>query len=175
MTAARRLAWRVLGIAAFGATAALAVALSSRAPVDARLIASGNPDTATTVVAPRCAESGLRVGVRPRGSGRFDVEFTNVSAAACQLGGYPQLVAVDGARSLGGVTGRLGPALTAVVVLRPGATAHAPAEFSLGACRTVAISGLRVGSDARYARYAAAACEYGGHVLLLAGAIRPGR
>lgn len=176
MRATGRLAWRVLGLAAFGATAALAVVLSSRGPVDAGLVSSGS----SVVAVPACGDASLVVSVRPGAAGRFDVEFTNVSAMACELRGYPPVVATDGARSLGGVTGRLVTdrlVTAAAVVLRPGATAYAPGRLTVAGCQTVAVSGLRIGlpgrTAGRYVRYAVSACESGGHVLLRVGAIRP--
>jgi hypothetical protein len=201
MRATSRLAWRLLALAAFGATAALAVAGSSRAPVHARLIVAGRPSTSVDGPrVPRCAESSLRVWVGQRVHGGIDLEFTNVSRATCELSGYPNVAAYDvrhpgnaagqpgnAAGQLGNAAGQFGNAAgrlasaTPAVVLRPGATAHAAVELSVTGCRPAIAGGLRVGLPghpaARSISYSVRVCAAGGTrepVFLRVGAIQPG-
>lgn len=159
MRATTGLAWRVLGLAAFGATAALAVIFSSHAPVGARLTSAGKPSGV-----PACAQSSVRVWAAPD-----RLEFTNPSAVACQLSGYPTvqtgIAAVVASRLI---------EPPVVVTLRQGATAHAEVRVRSGGCqRQVAIAGLRVGLPghlaASYVKYRARGCSVN------IGAIRPGR
>jgi Domain of unknown function (DUF4232) len=138
-----QIGWRVVAIAAFVGTAALAVVLT-RAP--------GNPVAALSsdLSGRACAASGLEawlgsstggaatnragVGVSHAGGTYYTLEFTNVSRQACRLFGYPEVSAyqdrpVAGQSEAGGEIG--GPAIrdTSVrpmpVMLAPGATAHA--------------------------------------------------
>ncbi|MGH3247058.1 MAG: DUF4232 domain-containing protein, partial [Trebonia sp.] len=111
MRARANLGWRLATVAAFGATAALAVTLSRGAPTNAALTSQKGPGTqhpaATATARPAavaapCAVSGLRISL---GEGarvtaeitRYPLDFTNVSDAPCTLSGYPQVAAYRGA------------------------------------------------------------------------------
>jgi hypothetical protein len=159
MRATTGLAWRMLGFAAFGATAVLAVIFSSHAPVGARLTSAGKPNGV-----PACAQSSVRVWVAPH-----RLEFTNPSAAACELTGYPTVATGIAAAAVGRL---IEPPV--VVTLRQGATAHAEVRMRASGCqRQVTIAGLRVGLPGQlatsYVRYRARGCSVN------IGAIQPGR
>ena len=152
-----RLAWRVAGIAAFGATAALAVTLSSHTPMRASLISARNPGgghsnpRSSPVGHPvgHCTDAaiGVWLGVgpaarpSPASSPRVDLEFTNVSHSACELRGYPGVVA--GLPGQAAKPAQRRQAAVSAVILKPGQTAHAVADVVPGQCR--AAGGRRVG------------------------------
>jgi hypothetical protein len=192
-----RLAWRAAGVAAFGATAALAVMLSSHAPTRASLIsardAGGGHNHPRTSAVARCTDAAIDVwlGVGPAGQasqaslagqasqasqasqadqagqGYLDLEFTNISGSACELRGYPGVVAgLPGQAAK--PAGRILAAVSAVVV-KPGQTAHAVADLAPVGCR--AAGGLRVGLPAdRDTHYALRLCS----APLRVGPVEPG-
>ena len=191
MRASVRLGWRVAAIAAFAATAALAVTLSRGAPMPAALT-SARDVTKQHAATPRCATSRLHIsvgtaastGASALGVTRYRVEFTNVSGATCALSGYPEVAAY---RSDGTVVGNAAVLDTTVaarrVLLAPGESAHAAvvASVSPGACRPVIAAGLRVvppgQSQARYIGHALKACAAAGHgalPFLRVRAVQPG-
>jgi hypothetical protein len=149
---------------AFGATAALAVALNRPAAVPAAL-------TSTPPV-PRCAASWLAVSLaHDAGGSGYPVDFTNTSRGTCALTGFPD-VAAYGAGGPGyweiGVPAREeATGKPRRVLLRPGATAHADVDVSAtipgAACRPVTVTGLRVippgGSQPWYLRARLTACS----------------
>jgi hypothetical protein len=171
MRAAVPLAWRAAGIAAFGATAALAVILSSHAPMRASLISASHPgdDHARPGAVGRCADAAIDVwlGVGPAAPGRVDLEFTNVSRSACELRGYPGVVAASAVRAAT-PAGR-SPATVSAVIVQPGQTAHAVADLPPSGCR--AADGLRVGLPAdRSTPYTLRLCS----APLRVGPVEPG-
>ncbi len=131
--------WRVIAVVAFTGTAALAVTLS-RAPV--------RPDRASlssNLTQSPCATSGLEAwlglaqttGAGPAtgtgdrlkpGETYYTLEFTNVSARACSLYGYPEVSAYAGGQASGTQIGSAAAHDTSVrpqpVTLAPGQTAH---------------------------------------------------
>jgi Protein of unknown function (DUF4232) len=139
-----RLASRGAAVAAFGATAALAVALNRPAPAPAALTtdtrAHSVPVCTATVLAVSLAD-GVRV-----------VDFTNTSGSACILSGYPTVTAYDarpdGYRQVGTAAAVDSSVVVGRVLLRPGATAHSYLDVSSVApgvaCRPVTVTGLRV-------------------------------
>ena len=164
MTRYGQIGWRVVAIAAFVGTAALAVVLT-RAPGNVAAALSSD------VSGRACATSGLeawlgaaatnRAGVGlSHGEGTYyTLEFTNVSHQACRLYGYPEVSAyqdrpVAGENEAGGQIG--GPAVRDLsvrpkpVMLAPGATAHAVLRVVLtastrpAACTRVTAEELRV-------------------------------
>jgi hypothetical protein len=154
-----RLAWRAAGVVAFGATAALAVVLSSHAPMRASLISASGPGGGhghpRTSAAGRCTDAAIDVwvGVGAARPNRVDLEFTNVSHSACELRGYPGVAAgqpgqpgAAGAARQAIKPARRSPATVSAVIVRPGETAHAVADLAPGGCR--AAGGLRVGLPA---------------------------
>lgn len=201
MRASGRLGWRVAAVAAFAATAALAVTLSRGAPMRAALTSAKHP-TGTTARAgaartraagtPRCATSRLHISVGTAASTgartlrvtQYRLEFTNESGAACVLSGYPQVAAYrgDGA-PVGNAAGRAAGTAARRVLLAPGATAHAVlvASIAPASCAPVLAAGLRVvppgQSAARYVGHALTACSAEGTrslVYLRVRAVEPG-
>jgi hypothetical protein len=158
MRTATRLAWRVAGVAAFGATAALAVVLSSHVPSHVRLDSAGSPARV-----PACARPAVLIRALP---GRL--EFTNSSAAACELRGYPTTVAAEPVTD-----GRLASPVV-VVTLRRGTSAYAALAVSDRGCQHPAMIGVlrvRLPGDQSYSylSYRARACS------VRVGAFQPGR
>lgn len=196
-----RVAWRVAAAVAFAGTAALAVILTGGASLHVSLVSARDGGTAAGHAAAglaRCAPSRLDISIASRAmpparvvaSARhvylitLPVEFTNISAAACTLSGYPQVSAYRGAGALVGNAAVLDRSVTVRrIVLAPGATAHAAVVESVpsGLCRPVAATGLRVvppGQDvARYVRHAITACSADGQkapVFLRVRAVQAG-
>jgi hypothetical protein len=192
MRASVRLGWRVAAIAAFAATAALAVTLSRGAPMPTALTSARHVTKQHAAAPPRCATSRLHIsvgtaastGARALGITRYRLEFTNVSGVTCTLSGYPEVAAY---RSDGAMVGNAAIPDTTVtvhrVLLAPGESAYAAvtASVSPGACRPVIAAGLRVvppgQSQARYIRHALKACSAAGPgapSFLRARAVQPG-
>lgn len=154
-TAATRL-WRVGAVAAFGATAALAVTLSQSGPVHVALASAGAAATHAAAPRPaagtaRCGAAGLRIWLAPGDRvvgavARYLLEFTNVSRTPCTLAGYPQVAAYRGAALVGPAAARDASAAARAVLLAPGQTAHAVVDAVMPAarCRPAPASGLRV-------------------------------
>jgi hypothetical protein len=159
------IAWRLIAVVAFTATAALAVTLS-RAPA--------RPDHASlssNLTQSPCAASGLEAwlglasaagstsvtgtGDRLKPGGTYyTLEFTNVSARACSLYGYPEVSAYVGDQVGGTQIGSAAIHDTSVrphpVTLAPGQTAHSvlrvtsTGTFRRTACAQVTAPELRV-------------------------------
>jgi len=200
MTASVRLGWRVAAIAAFAATAALAVSLTQGGSTPAALTSAKNVTKQRAAEgAPRCATPRLRISVGTgAGTGastgtstgasaprvtRYRLEFTNVSGATCTLSGYPEVAAYrgDGAQ-IGNEAGRDTSVAARHIVLAPGASAHAAitASVSRGPCRPVDAAGLRVvppgQKAASYIRHTLRACSAAGPrapVFLRVRAVQP--
>jgi hypothetical protein len=158
MTRYGHFAWRVIAVVAFAGTAALAVTLT-RVPV--------RPDQATlssSITQTPCVTPGLeawlglgttgspaRTGQRPQlaAGASYTLEFTNVSAHACSLYGYPEVTAYAGAQ-LGSAAVDDTSVRAQPVVLEPGATAHSvlsitgTGQFQPTACAQVTAPELRV-------------------------------
>ena len=186
MTASVRLGWRVAAIAAFAATAALAVSLTQGGSTPAALTSAKNVTKQRAAGgAPRCATPRLRISVgtgagtgastgtstgasAPRET-RYRLEFTNVSGVTCTLSGYPEVAAYrgDGAQ-IGNEAGRDTSVAARHIVLAPGASAHAAvtASVSRGPCEPVVAAGLRVvppgQKAASYIRHTLRACSAAG-------------
>ena len=190
------LGWRIATVAAFGATAALAVVLNRGVPVDAALTSAKGPGaqhaaagahlSAGTV---RCAVSALRISLGPGARvttviTRYPLDFTNVSGAPCTLVGYPEVTAYrDNGVQVGAAAGHDLSVTAHRVLLRPGQTAHTTLDASVPAarCGPVRATGLRVVTPgqtaARYVRRSLTACTAGaprGHGYLRVRAIQPG-
>jgi hypothetical protein len=85
------------------------------------------------------------------GSTYFDLEFTNLAAHACKLGGYPGVSAIGlGGSQVGLAAARTAAVTTPVLTLSPGATAIAMMQltdtgnFPSTDCHQVMAAGLRV-------------------------------
>jgi Protein of unknown function (DUF4232) len=134
MTRFGQIGWRMVAVAAFVGTAALAIALTR---VPARQDAALSSELSARV----CATSGLEAwlglgaadasgpGVHPASGTYYTLEFTNVSDRACSLYGYPEVSAYRDSLVTGGQIGSAAIRDTSVrprpVMLAPGATAHA--------------------------------------------------
>jgi hypothetical protein len=176
MSASARIAWRMTAVAAFAATAALAIVLSRGAPMHAALTSARNAERAGAAVAhrdrpePECQVLGLRISVDSDGG--LAVQFTNTSSAGCTLSGYPKVAAYQAnGVQVGNAAGRDPAASVRQIMLSPGATAHATlaenvSAFPPATCRPVNAAGLRVvlpgQSAARYVRHAIVACSAAG-------------
>ena len=198
MTASVRLGWRVAAIAAFAATAALAVSLTQGGSTPAALTSAKHVTKQRAAGgAPRCATPRLRVSVgtgtgastgtstgasAPRVT-RYRLDFTNVAGVTCTLSGYPEVAAYrgDGAQ-IGNEAGRDTSVAARHIVLAPGASAHAAitASISRGPCRPVDAAGLRVvppgQKAASYIRHTLRACSAAGPrapVFLRVRAVQP--
>jgi hypothetical protein len=135
MRTATRLVWRVAGIAAFGATAALAVAFSGQGPAHVSLATASGP-------VPVCARSALLIRALPD-----RLEFTNSATGSCGLTGYPATATQDAVLA-GHVAS---PVLT--VTLRHGTTAYAALVVSDRGCRhpeMIGVLGVRLPGDSAY-------------------------
>jgi hypothetical protein len=184
MRASVRLGWRVAAIAAFAATAALAVTLTRGAPTHAALTSAKNvtnkhvtnrhvTKARAAAAAPGCAASRLRISAviaasAPRVT-RYRLEFTNVSGMTCTLSGYPEVAAYRGdGTQVGNEAGRDTAVAARHIVLAPGASAHAAvtASVSRGPCHPVVAAGLRVVPPgqkvASYIRHTLRACSAAG-------------
>jgi hypothetical protein len=190
MRASAPLGWRIAAIVVFGVTAALAVVLTRGAPMHAALTEArhpGHPGQAARGVAAHgaaapCAESGLSIsiGAGPRAATSYRLDFTNTSRASCTLTGYPVVAAYRGDHvrvgnpagqdMAGPGTGAAAARSARLVLLAPGATAHAAltvtTSMQRGACQPVVAAGLRVlapgGSVPRYIRHPIQACSAAG-------------
>ena len=164
MTRYSQITWRVIAVLAFAGTAALAVTLTR---VPAR---TAHADLSSSLTLSPCAASGLDawLGLGATGStsiphnahhlqaniSYYTLEFTNVSARACSLDGYPEVSAYAGSLMTGTQIGS--PAAQDAVIrpqqvlLPPGATAHSVlrvtglGQFQPAACARVTAPELRV-------------------------------
>jgi Protein of unknown function (DUF4232) len=165
MTRYGHIGWRVIAVVAFAGTAALAVTLT-RVPARPQHAA-----LSSSLMESPCATSGLEawLGLGTSGSASvtatrdhirgtqgayYTLEFTNVSARACSLYGYPEVSAYAGSQVAGTQIGSAATRDTSIrpqpVVLAPGATAHSvlrvtgTGRFQPTACAQVTASELRV-------------------------------
>jgi hypothetical protein len=165
MTRYGHIGWRVIAVVAFAGTAALAVTLT-RVPARPEHAA-----LSSHLIGSPCPTSGLAawLGLGTTGSAPvtrtkdhiqagegtyYTLEFTNVSARACSLYGYPDVSAYAGSQLAGTQIGSAAIRDTAIrpqpVVLAPGATAHSvlrvtgTGSFQPTACAQVTASELRV-------------------------------
>jgi hypothetical protein len=205
MRGAAGVAWRIGAAVAFGATAALAVTLT-RAPMHAALTSNRNATATPNIIAgkharpglPECGASRLdisialanvSVGDASRRMANlaaigFPLDFTNVSATACTLSGYPQVAAYSAGGAQVGNAAALDTTISArSIVLAPGATAHAAVVDTASArqCHLVTVTGLRVilpdQSLPKFVRYTLTACSAAGRtapVFLHVRAVQPG-
>jgi len=189
MRAGARLSWQLATVAAFGATAVLAVSLSHGVPAGSVVAPAGDLGAAHAQpgVTTRCTVSGLRISVSPGAHltgvvTRYAVEFTNVSRAACTLAGYPQVAAYRGDHVQVGEVAAYDTSVAASrILLNTGQTAHASLDAAqpLAQCRPVRAAGLRIvvspgQSVVRYVRRPLTACAAAGHNYLHVRAIQPG-
>ena len=203
MTRYSHITWRVIAVVAFAGTAALAVTLTRGPARPTHAALSSN-----LILSP-CATSGLDAwlglgaarSTSIPGNGHrlqadttyYTLEFTNVSARACSLYGYPEVSAYAGSQVTGIQIGS--PAIhdptvrPQQVMLAPGATAHSvlrvtgTGQFRPTACDRVTASELRVmlpdqglrGSRVRpaFVPIALPACSKRGPKFLTVQAIQP--
>jgi hypothetical protein len=132
------------------------------------LISSDAPLAGATTGAPRCTTGDLVVwfdtmGNGAAGSSYYNLEFTNVSAHACSMSGYPGVSAVNAAGTqIGSAAGHNAAHPAALITLSSAAATGGPGGFvtlntatvilaitdagnySNSACERVVSSGLRV-------------------------------
>jgi Protein of unknown function (DUF4232) len=157
--------WRVIAVVAFAGTAALAVTIS-RAPAR-----SAHASLSLNLAQSACATSGLEAWLGlPQATGStsvtgtgdrlepggtyYTLEFTNVSARACRLYGYPEVSAyaggLAGGTQIGSAAAHDTSARPQPVTLAPGQTAHSvllvasTGTFQPTACAPVTAPELRV-------------------------------
>jgi hypothetical protein len=156
------IAWRVIAVVAFTGTAALAVTLSRVPP------RSDHASLSSNLVQNPCATSVLEAWLglaetqgstsvtgtgdhlQPRGT-YYILEFTNVSARACSLYGYPEVSAyADERTQIGSAAAHDTSVRPQPVTLAPGQTAHSVLRvtstetFQSTACAQVTAPELRV-------------------------------
>jgi hypothetical protein len=119
-------------------------------------VAASASTAAPASTPPACATSQLRVWLGVPGDGSaghvaYQLEFSNISARACTLFGYPGVSAVRGGGvQLGSAAARDAADPKKVVTLARGATAHAflitanPSVFPATACHQATAVGLKV-------------------------------
>jgi Protein of unknown function (DUF4232) len=111
----------------------------------------------------QCSTGALRVSVGPAngaaGSIYYPLDFTNVSAAACGMYGYPgvSFVSAPGGSELGGAAVRNRTFAPSLVTLEPGAVAHASVQVAIAQnypapiCKPVTAHWLRVYPPGQFA------------------------
>jgi hypothetical protein len=123
------------------------------------------------------------------GSTYYPLDFTNTSAAACQLYGYPGVSFVMAGAGTGqqiGAAARRSQAFAKVTVrLAPGGTAHAwlqvtvAANYPASSCQPVTVHWLRIyppgETAARYLSHTFSACSSASTPLLTVLPVRAGR
>ena len=144
---------------------------------------------ARTATPARCVTPRLVVSFAPNAGGAaagsvfYELNFTNLSAHACTLAGYPGVSAVDlGGRRLGSPAGRNPQVPLRVMTLRPEDAATAvlqisqAANFPPGACHRVMAAGLRVyppgAFRSKIVPFPFPACSRGGPVYLYVQRVR---
>jgi len=158
MTRYSHSAWQVIAVAAFVATAAVAVTLTRPEPtvmteltaacraagLDAWLGIAANPGNPSRTPGPA---PGTATGVG-RSAEYYTLEFTNISRQACSLYGYPDVWAYTGGRQVGSPATLDTSVRPSTVTLAPGATAHAVLRYTAGSspagCQQVIVRELRV-------------------------------
>jgi hypothetical protein len=172
---------RALGLAAAGAGLS-ALALTTGAPAVGSAVAAS---------APRCATSSLVIWLDTQGSGAagssyYNLEFTNLSAHACTLLGYPGVSGIDLAgRQLGSAAGRNPEHSATAVTIGARATAHSvlrivdASNYPSSTCSQTTAAGLRVYPPGQTASkavpYPFLACSRSGPGYLSVEAVQAGQ
>jgi Protein of unknown function (DUF4232) len=182
------------GTASPGGTAGTA-SPSGPASLNGTASASASASASGSAAAATCAAAGLRVrldtAVAGVAAGTYYVplEFTNTSAQACLLAGYPAVAFTSGAagQQIGSEAAVDRSVRTTDVLLAPGATAHAwlqvldAANYPASKCHPVTAAGLRVvapGSEsASYLPHRVPACKaaISGSQILVVHPVQDGR
>jgi hypothetical protein len=178
-------------VLAFGATAALAVTMNRPASAPVTITTASH-----ALPTPKCTIAGLAISLAPASDKvaaetRYPVEFTNTSASACTLSGFPQVAAYDARGAaytqVGNAALRVESIASHRIVLSPGATAHSDVDLSAAglhqkACKKITAAGLRVvapgQSTPRYLRHKMTACSARGPKApsyLHVRAVQPGK
>jgi hypothetical protein len=141
-----RYAWQLVAVAAFVATAAVAVVVSRpQVPVIA-------------VTSAECTAAGLHAEVGLAGTPGtafpwtvyYRLELTNVSGRTCVMDGYPAVQAFTGARPVGSPAALDTSVRPVAVTLAPGATAYTllryttTDRFGTAMCQQVTVPDLRI-------------------------------
>ncbi len=170
-------------IAASIAAAALAL------PTVALASSDGVSAPAHTAAAHRCYQSELTAWLGVPGSGAagstyYELELSNISGQACTLYGYPGVSALTSGHQDGSAADRTASHPSTLVLLEPGATAHAilqitdVANFPPATCGPVTADTLRVYAPGDYASllipFSVPACGTAGPVYLHVSTTVPG-
>lgn len=150
--------------------------------------AAAGPAGAAPAATPRCATAGLVVWLDTQGDGAagsvfYHLRFTNLTARACTLTGFPGVSAVDlRGHQLGSPAGRDPATPVRTVRVRAGATVGSvlrivqAANFPAGRCRPTTAAGLRVfppnQTAARIVPFPFRACSRSGPIFLQVRAVR---
>jgi hypothetical protein len=147
------------------------------APSTAPAAPASSPAAVPSTVTSGCSSSALKAyvdmaqGGAAAGSTYVPIDFTNTSASACTLDGYPgvSFVRSPSGGQLGNAATRNPAAAPAMVTLAPGGIAHAVLQvaeagnYSQSACTPVTAHWLRIfppnQATAIYARYDVQACS----------------
>jgi Protein of unknown function (DUF4232) len=158
------------------------IAAASVAVPTVALASSAAPSTAAqTTAVHRCYQSELRAWLGVPGSGAagstyYELEMSNVSGQACTLYGYPGVSALSSGNQDGSAAGRTASHPSTLVLLEPGATAHAilqitnVSNFPPSSCQPVTANTVRVYAPGDYYSlsfpFSVAACSAAGPVYL---------
>ena len=169
------------GSAMVAAVSAGALATSSPASASRHAVAASTP---------ACASASLVIWLNTQGSGAagssyHNLEFTNLSARACTLTGYPGVSGVDlSGRRLGSAASRNPQHKPVTVTISPRGSAHVVLQivdalnYPRSACAQVMAAGLRVYPPGQTASkrvpYPFLACSRSGANYLSVEALQPG-
>jgi Protein of unknown function (DUF4232) len=160
-----------------GSIAAAAVAL----PTVALASSAGVSTTANTTAVHRCYQTQLRAWLGIPGSGAagstyYELELSNVSGQACTLYGYPGVSTLTSGHQDGSAADRTPLHPSTLVLLEPGATAHAILQitdvgnFPPSICDPVTANTIRVYAPGDYSAlefpFSVAACGKAGPIYL---------
>jgi hypothetical protein len=163
---------------------------------------STGPALASATTAPRCTTSELVVWLNTRGSGTagstyYDLEFTNLSAHACSIAGFPGVSALNFAGAqLGNAAEHDAEHVATLVTLASGAAQAGLEGFQTGntatvilqitdtgnyppsTCHSVAAAGLRVyppdQTASKIVPFPFVACSHRGPLFLHVESVQPG-
>jgi uncharacterized protein DUF4232 len=166
-------------LAAAAGSVVVALTLVVTPLAGAASVSSAHPGT---VSLPRCESPSLVVWLDTTGNGAagsfyYDLQFTNLSGASCELAGFPGVSAVGLTGSqVGTAAGRSATAPIAPIRLPPGATSTSVlqltdvANFPSSACHEVLAAGLRVyppgATAAKLIPFPFEACSLKGEIFL---------
>jgi Protein of unknown function (DUF4232) len=143
------------------AVAATAIASAAVLLPAVALASAGSSGAPAAAASHRCSAGDLTVWLGTPGNGTagstyYDLEFSNTSAAACTLYGYPGVSAIKGGNQVGRAANRDRSRPSTLVTLRPGGTGYVLLQvtdvgnYSPSACKAVSADSLRVYAPGSY-------------------------